>query len=74
MLCYLQEITNPSNTTVYIVLGWCILGVGILFAHCKWTHGLIYKELRTGLHAREYSSITYKVHVVCGVKCTWGVE
>ena len=38
LLCYLQEITNPSNTTVYVVFGWCILGVDILFTHCKWTH------------------------------------
>ena len=36
--CYLQEIINPSNTTAYIVFGWCILGVDILSTHCKWTH------------------------------------
>ena len=57
LLCYLQEITKPSNTTVYIVFGWCILGVDILFTPCKGTHWTdLY--IRTGLHAREYSSIT----------------
>ena len=29
LLCYLQEIRIPSNTTAYIVFGWCILGVDI---------------------------------------------
>ena len=37
LLCYLQEVTNPSNTTAYIVFGWCILGVDIPFTHFKWT-------------------------------------
>ena len=42
VLCYLQEITNPSNTTAYIVFGWCILGVDILFTHANGLTGLIY--------------------------------
>ena len=32
VLCYLQGITHPTNTstTAHIVFGWCILGVNIL--------------------------------------------